>query len=81
MPQQRGAAWLANMLFFAAAMLAFAQQDDPSEVFLKAYLSAQQGEKLEHQDRFKTALAKYRFAGSLIEELRRPLRAAHASEQ
>jgi tetratricopeptide (TPR) repeat protein len=71
MPQQRGAAWLANMLFFAAAMLAFAQQDDPSEVFLKAYLSAQQGEKLEHQDRFKTALAKYRFAGSLIEELRK----------
>ena len=45
--------------------------DDPSEIFLKAYLSAQQGEKLEHQDRFKTALAKYRFAGSLIEELRK----------
>ena len=47
------------------------QQDDPSEIFLKAYLSAQQGEKLERQDRFKTALAKYRFAGSLIEELRK----------
>jgi Flp pilus assembly protein TadD/DUF4097 and DUF4098 domain-containing protein YvlB len=47
------------------------QQDDPSEIFLKAYLSAQQGEKLEHQDRFNTALAKYRFAGSLIEELRK----------
>src|SRR4029434_10854481 len=31
----------------------------------------QQGEKLERQDRFKTALAKYRFAGSLIEELRK----------
>ena len=52
-------------------MLAVAQQDDPSEIFLKAYLSAQQGEKLERQDRFKTALAKYRFAGSLIEELRK----------
>src|SRR5215469_913208 len=52
-------------------MLAAPQQDDPSEIFLKAYLSAQQGEKLERQDRFKTALAKYRFAGSLIEELRR----------
>src|SRR4029079_6491602 len=50
---------------------AVAQQDDPSEIFLKAYLSAQQGEKLERQDRFKTALAKYRFAGSLIEELRK----------
>ena len=52
-------------------MGAVAQQDDPSEIFLKAYLSAQQGEKLERQDRFKTALAKYRFAGSLIEELRK----------
>ncbi len=52
-------------------MLAVAQQDDPSEIFLKAYLSAQQAEKLERQDRFKTALAKYRFAGSLIEELRK----------
>ncbi|HEU5247836.1 MAG TPA: hypothetical protein VFU09_12175, partial [Candidatus Udaeobacter sp.] len=48
-----------------------AQEDDPSELFLKAYLSAQQGEKLEHENRFKTALAKFRFAGSLIEELRR----------
>ena len=59
------------MFFFAATVLAVTQQDDPSEIFLKAYLSAQQGEKLERQDRFKTALAKYRFAGSLIEELRK----------
>jgi len=59
------------MFFFVTTTLAVAQQDDPSEVFLKAYLSAQQGEKLERQDRFKTALAKYRFAGSLIEELRK----------
>src|SRR5215472_11182919 len=66
-----GAAWLAAIFFFVATTLAVAQQDDPSEVFLKAYLSAQQGEKLERQDRFKTALAKYRFAGSLIEELRK----------
>jgi Flp pilus assembly protein TadD len=49
----------------------WAQQDDPSDIFLKAYLSAQQGEKSEHESRFKAALAKYRFAGSLIEELRR----------
>jgi Flp pilus assembly protein TadD len=47
------------------------QGDDPSEIFLKAYLAAQQGEKLEHENRFKTALAKYRFAGSLIETLRK----------
>jgi Tfp pilus assembly protein PilF len=58
------------MLFLRASVI-FGQQDDPSEIFLKAYLSAQQGEKLERQDRFKTALAKYRFAGSLIEELRK----------
>jgi myosin heavy subunit len=47
------------------------QAEDPSDIFVKAYLSAQQGEKLEHEERFKTAVAKYRFAGSLIEELRR----------
>jgi Flp pilus assembly protein TadD len=74
-PQRRvmrcGAVWLAAVFFFAATMLAATQQDDPSEIFLKAYLSAQHGEKLERQDRFKTALAKYRFAGSLIEELRK----------
>src|SRR5262252_7599108 len=64
-----GAAWLAAIFFFVATTLAVAQQGDPSEVFLKAYLSAQQAEKLERLDRFKTALAKYRFAGSLIEEL------------
>jgi Flp pilus assembly protein TadD len=49
----------------------FAQADDPSEVFLKAYMTAQQGEKLEHENQFKAALTKYRFAGSLLEELRK----------
>src|SRR5262245_45043663 len=68
---RREVAWLAVVFFLTAMMRAVAQQDDPSEIFLKAYLSAQQGEKLERQDRFKTALAKYRFAGSLIEELRK----------
>jgi Flp pilus assembly protein TadD len=68
---RRWAVFLTAVFFFAATMLVVAQQDDPSEIFLKAYLSAQQGEKLERQDRFKTALAKYRFAGSLIEELRK----------
>src|SRR6266487_333933 len=58
-------------MLFLGAFVIFGQQDDPSEIFLKAYLSAQQGENLEHQDRFKTALAKYRFAGSLIEQLRK----------
>ena len=64
-------AWLVAVFFFAATIVAAAQQDDPSEIFLKAYLSAQQGEKLERQDRLRSALAKYRFAGSLIEELRK----------
>ena len=68
---RRGVVWLTAAFFFTATVLAVSQQDDPSEIFLKAYLSAQQGEKLERQDQFKTALAKYRFAGSLIEELRK----------
>src|SRR4030095_14539542 len=68
---RRRAAWLPTPLFFATTVLSVAQQDDPSEIFLKAYLSAQQGEKLERQDRFKTALAKYRLYCSLIEELRK----------
>ena len=58
--------------FFFLALNQFAgQRDDPSETFLKAYMTAQQGEKFEHDNQFKTALAKYRFAGSLIEELRK----------
>src|SRR6266581_4191891 len=57
--------------FFLALNQFAAQRDDPSEIFLKAYMTAQQGEKFEHDNQFKTALAKYRFAGSLIEELRK----------
>jgi len=66
-----GSAFLAGLFCLLLIIPLSAQQDDPSEIFLKAYLSAQQGEKLEHENRFKTALAKFRFAGSLIEELRR----------
>ena len=64
-------------IFLAGFFLCFAlgplraQSDDPSEMFLKAYMTAQQGEKLEHENQFKAALAKYRFAGSLLEELRK----------
>jgi Flp pilus assembly protein TadD len=65
------AALLSLYIFVAGTGILVAQGDDPSEVFLKAYLAAQQGEKLEHENRFKTALSKYRFAGSLIETLRR----------
>ena len=66
-----GPAFLGTLFFLLLIIPLSAQQDDPSEIFLKAYLSAQQGEKLEHENRFKAAVAKFRFAGSLIEELRR----------
>jgi DNA repair exonuclease SbcCD ATPase subunit len=66
-----GSALLASLFLLLLTFPLSAQEDDPSEIFIKAYLSAQQGEKLEHENRFKTALAKFRFAGSLIEELRR----------
>lgn len=69
--RRTGSVLLALFSFLLVTDLLVGQQDDPSEIFLKAYLSAQQGAKLEHENRFKTALAKYRFAGSLIEELRK----------
>jgi Flp pilus assembly protein TadD/uncharacterized coiled-coil DUF342 family protein len=62
---------LAGLLVFSDPGALRAQSDDPSELFLKAYMTAQQGEKLEHENQFKAALAKYRFAGSLLEELRK----------
>src|ERR1700719_572249 len=55
--------------FFCLVFSLKAQSEDPSEIFLKAYMTAQQGDKLEHENQFKAALAKYRFAGSLIEQL------------
>ena len=58
--------------FFALAAFSpvFSQSEDPSDMFLKAYMTAQQGEKLEHEGQFNAALLKYRFAGSLLEELK-----------
>src|SRR5258705_3812145 len=69
--KRAGAALIVLFFFIVGTGTLFGQADDTSEIFLKAYLSAQQGEKLERQDRFKAALAKYRFDGSLIEELRK----------
>src|SRR5437867_5289180 len=69
--KRTGAALIALFFFIACTGILPGQGDDPSEIFLKAYLSAQQAEKLERENRFNTALAKYRFAGSLIETLRR----------
>ena len=34
-------------------------------------MTSQQGEKLEHDNQLQAALAKFRFAGSLLEELRK----------
>jgi Flp pilus assembly protein TadD/uncharacterized coiled-coil DUF342 family protein len=64
-----GSLLLAGLLFVVAS--AQAQSDDPSETFLKAYMTAQQGEKLERDNQFTRALAKYRLAGSLLEELKK----------
>src|SRR5262249_37830548 len=63
---------IAPLLAFAAGLALSpvrAQSDDPSETFLKAYMTSQRGEKLEHENQFKAALAKYRFAGTLLEQL------------
>jgi Flp pilus assembly protein TadD len=66
-----GSILLASLVFCLSAPALPAQADDPSETFLKAYMTSQQGEKLEHENQFKAALAKYRFAGSLLEQLRK----------
>ncbi|MEO8044923.1 MAG: tetratricopeptide repeat protein [Spartobacteria bacterium] len=57
--------------FFALSPAAPAQEVDPSEVFLKAYMTAQQAEKMERENQLKPALAKFRFAGSMLEELKK----------
>ena len=64
-----GSILLAGLFFLLASGQLRAQSDDPNEIFLKAYMTSQEGEKLEHDNQFKAAMAKYRFAGSLIEEL------------
>src|SRR5215831_633313 len=62
---------LAGVCFsFGSGQLA-AQSDDPNESFLKAYMTAQQAEKLEHDNEFQAALAKFRIAGNLLEDLRK----------
>jgi Flp pilus assembly protein TadD len=68
---------LAGFCFFGMAGQLAAQSDDPSETFLKAYMTSQAGEKLEHDNQLEPALAKLRLAGSLLEELKK----AHADWQ
>lgn len=64
-----GSILLAGFFLLLASGRFLAQSDDPNEIFLKAYMTSQEGENLEHDNQFKAALAKYRFAGSLIDEL------------
>ena len=70
-PMKTGWILLAVFTLWASAPGLMAQADDPSDAFLKAYMTAQQGEKLEHENQFQSALAKYRFAGTLLEQLRK----------
>src|SRR3954447_25739496 len=62
---------LTGFSLLVAPVRVWAQTDDPSEAFLKAYMTSQQGEKLEHDNQFKAALAKFRAAGSLLDEVRK----------
>ncbi|MDQ6860697.1 MAG: hypothetical protein M3032_06030, partial [Verrucomicrobiota bacterium] len=62
---------LTGFSFLFAPVLLWAQSDDPSEVFLKAYMTSQQGEKLEHDSQFKPAMEKFRAAGAMLDGLRK----------
>jgi Flp pilus assembly protein TadD/uncharacterized coiled-coil DUF342 family protein len=46
-----------------------AQSGDPADLFLNAYLAFQQGEKLEASGQYRAALSKYRYSGSVLEQL------------
>ncbi len=59
------------LAILAQPFVTLAQDTDPSEVFLKAYMTAQQAEKLERENQLKPALSKLRFAGSLLEEVKK----------
>ena len=64
------ASFLAVLLCLAGVRSSPAQEaEDPSEVFLKAFTSVQQGEKLEKDGSYKFALSKYRFGASLLEQI------------
>ena len=69
--QKTGLLLLPVFAFFALLIGSFAEEIDPSEVFLKAYMTAQHAEKMERENQLKPALAKFRFAGSMLEELKK----------
>lgn len=51
-----------------APLVAHAAQD-PSESFLNAFMSVRKGDELEASGRYKEALAKFRYAGSLLDQI------------
>ena len=57
-------------LNIAAAPLLRADSSDPSDLFLNAYMSVQKAQKLEEDGKYKLALQKYRYAASLLEQIR-----------
>ena len=78
------ACWLALVLALAPTWLPLARGQgydsrapqeasvtpaDPSELYLRAYTSVQQAEKLEGDGQLRPALSKYRFAASLLDQL------------
>jgi tetratricopeptide (TPR) repeat protein len=62
---------LTGLSLLATALQTPAQTADPSEVFLRAYMTSQQGEKLEADNQFRPALDRFRTAGALLEELKK----------
>jgi len=67
-----GSILLAGFFFLLAAGYLRGQPGrSERNFFLKPTCRPSKAEKLETENRLKTALAKYRFAGSLIEELRK----------
>lgn len=62
---------IALFCWLAAAVLTplHAQSDDPSALYVSVWQAVQEGEKLEGLGRLKEALARYRYAGSLLDQL------------
>jgi Flp pilus assembly protein TadD len=57
------------VLQIAAAPFLRAESNDPSELFLSAYMAVQNGQKMEDDGKFKLALQKYRYAVSLLDQI------------
>ncbi len=66
----RHSSWFPYAVATVAALVAPAQAaQDPSAAFFSAYMSYQQAEKLERENSFKAALAKYRYTAGLLDQI------------